>query len=50
MRGARAKALREMAYKKPAKMQTGFYGKTFIHGGARRTYQNLKRLWRQGVL
>jgi hypothetical protein len=55
MRGARAKMLRRAArlntatygpWQKAGSFQTGWYGKTFIHGGARRAYQNAKAFWR----
>ena len=59
MRGARAKALRKQALRmwnaltkreKLDAFRTGFYGRTYIIGGPRRIYRNLKTLWTAGKM
>lgn len=49
MRAVRVKWLKKLAKGNPSNLVTGFYGGTWIRGGAHRTYRFLQAAWKAGV-
>lgn len=45
MRGTRAKKLHKQALANPSHVRTGFVGRTYVNGGVRRAYKDLKKKW-----